>query len=209
MSLSIPSPAGTLEAIYTPSDNPTLPLAIICHPHPQHGGSMTNKVVTTACKAMQQLGFATVIFNFRGVGKSTGEFDHQVGEIDDAMAVLNWVLEQGSRPIWMAGFSFGAYIAAKVANEKPDIVRQLLTLAPVLKHSDYSTLNSIQCPWHCIVGSDDEFVSVDELKAFQAAHSTPMSLEVIEPASHYFHGQLIPLRDLIVSHYAQMKMILN
>jgi len=204
MNLFIDGPAGQLEAYLTPTEQSNAPFVIICHPHPQHGGTMTNKVVTTTARAMQKLNASTLLFNFRGVGKSEGEFDNQIGEVQDALAVLDWALnnKQPEQAVWIAGFSFGAFVAASVANQRSDTIQQLLTLAPVLGHSDYTQLTQIQCPWHAIVGDNDEFVSVEELQHFQQSHPIPMTLQVMDDACHYFHGKLIPLREHIVAHYS-------
>lgn len=203
MPFFINGPAGKLEAQLTPTEHSNAPLVIICHPHPQHGGTMTNKVVTTTARAMQKLGAATLLFNVRGVGQSDGDFDNQVGEIDDALAVLDWAIahKHPNQAVWIAGFSFGAFLAASVANQRPKIIQQLLTLAPVLSHSDYTQLTHISCPWHAIIGDNDDFVSVNELHTFQQNHPIPMTLHIMDEACHYFHGKLIPLREHVVSHY--------
>lgn len=117
----VKGPAGKLEvAVGTPIGIDRSALGIICHPHPLHGGTMYNKVVTTLARTLQGLGLTTVRFNFRGVGKSQGEYDHGRGEIDDLLAVAAWLQkEMGHQEIWLAGFSFGAYIAANGAVRLP------------------------------------------------------------------------------------------
>ena len=104
---TVDGPAGKLEiAVGTPTGVEREALGIICHPHPQHGGTMYNKVVSTLAKAFQALGLTTVRFNFRGVGKSQGQFDFGKGEVDDLFAVIKWLqAETGHKEIWLAGFS--------------------------------------------------------------------------------------------------------
>ena len=113
--VTIDGPAGSIEArVEDPSSAGTLPLVIgvVCHPHPLHGGTMQNKVVHTAARAMQEAGAATVRFNFRGVGASGGRYDDGIGEVDDALAVIEWARREFScDTLWLAGFSFGAAVA--------------------------------------------------------------------------------------------------
>src|SRR5690348_488965 len=108
--LILPGPVGDLDVIATNHEqaNNTTPIAIVCHPHPLHGGTMNNKVVTTLARTFKDLGLRSVRFNFRGVGKSGGIYDHGVGECKDLIAVIDWVKKIFPQaPIWLAGFSFG------------------------------------------------------------------------------------------------------
>jgi uncharacterized protein len=128
--LFIPGPAGQLEAIHTtPEEGQADRIAIICHPHPLHEGTMNNKVVTLLAKTFNKLGFETLRFNYRGVGKSEGHYGDRVGEIEDLKAVKAWA--EPKSQFCLSGFSFGAFIAASVANESEN-VSQLITVAPAI-----------------------------------------------------------------------------
>ena len=119
--LQLPGPAGALEVAVDPPEANAEPLplvAIVCHPLPTEGGTMHNKVVTMVARSLRELGATTVRFNFRGTGASAGKFDHGNGELDDLRAVAAWVRTQ--RPddtLWLAGFSFGAYVSLRAAAE--------------------------------------------------------------------------------------------
>src|SRR3990167_626391 len=124
----IRGPAGKLEvAIDEPIGEERHAWGIVCHPHPLHGGNMQNKVVTTLVKTFQYMGLTTIRFNFRGVGKSEGVFGHGKGELEDLLAVIEWVQQSNQgKKIWLAGFSFGAYVTAKAATQIS--VGQLITV---------------------------------------------------------------------------------
>ena len=111
--LSITGPSGSLELRFTP--NTGVIGVVVCHPHPLHGGTMHNKVVTTLCKSFSELGYPTLRFNFRGIGHSEGSFNHGVGETSDTLAVIEWLKQTyGIKKILLAGFSFGAFVALNV-----------------------------------------------------------------------------------------------
>lgn len=179
--------------------NAALGVGIICHPHPLHEGTMHNKVVYTLSRALQAKGLHTVRFNFRGVGKSEGQYGNSTGEVADLMAVLAWVdqvLPQSK--IWLGGFSFGAYIAAKGATQHP--CQQLFTVAPSVENQPYDQLATVSCPWNIIQGEEDEVVPPEAVYAWVESHkeSQPnLSLIRMPKASHFFHGELINLRAIV------------
>lgn len=188
-------PAGKLETKVTPpSAAERGAWGIVCHPHPLFGGTMENKVVTTLAKTFQCLGLATVQFNFRGVGESEGEFDQGRGELADLLAVIDWVRkERPSHEIWLAGFSFGAYIAAKASIEVK--AHRLVTVAPPVTNFAMHDLPPIQIPWILVQGEKDEVIAAE--KVFQWAESRDPKPTILRfpEASHYFHGQLLELRE--------------
>lgn len=194
----IPGPCGNLEAfIDGPTQSPKKLLAIICHPHPQFEGTMNNKVVTTLAKVMQTLGIVALKFNFRGVGKSEGEYGHVKGELDDLRAVIAWAKEHyPDYRFVLAGFSFGSYIATKVATELHPVA--LITVAPPVHHNDFANLPEINFPWIVVQGEADEVVPPGEVFAWIKTLSKPPKLLRMPGVSHFFHGQLIPLRDELV-----------
>ncbi|MGH8123594.1 MAG: alpha/beta hydrolase [Rudaea sp.] len=194
----LPGPAGALEiATAMPAaEVARAGTAIVCHPHPLQGGTMRNKVVTTLERALRELGLATVRFNFRGIGASAGTFDDGRGETDDALAVAAWV--RRVRPddvLWMAGFSFGSYVALRVAGASP--VRQLITVAPALTKLDFSALPTPACPWLVIQGEADEIVDPAAVYAFVGARAPPPTLVRVPDTSHFFHHRLLELRAIV------------
>lgn len=192
-------PAGVLEVMTTwPKQTNKVAVGIICHPHPLHQGTMHNKVVTTIAKAFDQIGLATVRFNFRGVGKSAGEYGYTVGESDDLRAVLQWVnTVLPNYSIWLAGFSFGAYITAKVANQQTKI-KQLVTVAPAVTHHDFTDFTRIHCPWLVIHGDQDDVIPLVAVKTWVENPPSPLKFIVMKGAGHFFHERLIELKELLV-----------
>lgn len=187
---------GHLELLTTSPDNASNGVAVICHPHPLHQGTMTNKVVHTLSRAFHNQGLHTVRFNFRGVGKSEGTFGHSIGEVADLMSVLKWVDTVLHKPKpWLAGFSFGAYIAAKGAMQHS--CQQLYSIAPAVNHQPYDDL-VITCPWVVIQGENDEVIAPDLVYEWYEAVKTPnMQLIRFPETSHFFHGKLVELRNSV------------
>ncbi len=196
----IQGPVGQLEAISQYPEVAKPITAVICHPHPLFAGTMHNKVVHTVAKAFLELGIKTVRFNFRGVGASQGEYDAGRGETDDALAVAAWVKQVAPEDkLWLAGFSFGSYVAARAAGElQPE---QLLTVAPAVEHFDFSELKPIACPWLVLQGETDEVVPPEQVYDWAEHASEQPTLIRFPGVGHFFHGELIALRDAIVNHY--------
>ncbi len=197
--ITIAGPVGQLQAVITPPENTaSTRVAIVCHPHPLYGGTMTNKVVTTTARAFNELGFWSVCFNYRGVGKSAGSYGAGIGEAEDLKAVVVWVREQfPGGVVWLAGFSFGSYVAAQVAC-KDKTIGQLVTIAPAVTHFNFNDCCSITCPWLLIMGEADEVVSVAEVKSW--INQLPRAIQTIflPGVSHFFHGHLLELRRLLI-----------
>lgn len=193
----INGPAGQLEvAIDAPIGKERSALGIVCHPHPLYGGTMHNKVVTTLAKTFQGLGVTTIRFNFRGVGRSTGRYDNGDGELEDLLAVVDWIQQlHPKNELWLAGFSFGAYIAAKAATQLP--VSKLVTVAPAVQHFPMQTLPPITCPWVLVQGELDDVVPPKEVIAWAEARDPKPIIIRFPQAGHFFHGQLVELRTSI------------
>jgi alpha/beta superfamily hydrolase len=196
--LQLAGPVGALEAA---TALPTAACArrgtaIICHPHSQHGGTMHNKVVTIIERALRESGLATVTFNFRGVGESAGSFDDGRGETDDLLAVAAWVRK--TRPgdvLWLAGFSFGSYVASRAAPQLP--LRQLISVAPPVNRWNFGELYAPGCPWLIVQGEADEIVDPDAVYAFVAAQQPAPTLVRLPDTGHFFHRRLMDLRGVI------------
>lgn len=190
----INGPAGQLELLAgEPVGEERRAWGIICHPHPLFGGTMHNKVVTTLVRTFQNLGLNTLRFNFRGVGRSEGEYDNGDGELQDLLAVIDWVQrERGNFNIWLAGFSFGAYIALKAATQIP--VKKLVTVAPPVQNFPVQNLPPITCPWVLVQGEQDEVVAASEVFAWAESQDPKPIIIRMPEASHFFHGQLSEMR---------------
>ena len=197
--VTLAGPAGALELhVDLPGDDAApLPLvAIVCHPLPTEGGTMHNKVVTMAARALRELGATTVRFNFRGTGESAGSFDEGRGEVDDLHAVAAWVREQ--RPghaLWLAGFSFGAYVALRAAASlQPGV---LITIAPPAGRWDFDRIALPTMPWLVIQGENDEVVDPQAVYDWLEQEKAQAELVRMPDTSHFFHRKLIDLRGAI------------
>lgn len=194
-SVIIAGPAGQLEAIVEDPGTPHSALGVICHPHPLHGGTMTNKVVHTVARAFNINGAPTVRFNYRGVGASSGSYDEGAGETDDALAVIAWAQARWpGRSVWLAGFSFGGGVALRAALRAP-IVR-LITIAPaVARAGPLAQLPT--CPWLLIQGDADEVVPASMVLDWAESLTVAPEIKMMAGAGHFFHGRLVELRELI------------
>ncbi|HEX7340784.1 MAG TPA: alpha/beta fold hydrolase [Rhodanobacteraceae bacterium] len=198
-SFALAGPAGKLEVA---TDVPTASharrgTAVICHPHPLQGGTMRNKVVTMIERALRESGLATVRFNFRGAGASEGAFDDARGEADDLAAVVAWARRvHPGDALWLAGFSFGSYVALAHANRLG--ANALISVAPPVGRSyDFDAINLPTCPWLVIQGEADEVV--DPAAVFdwiEQIDATPTLIRMPD-TSHFFHRRLLDLRGAI------------
>ncbi|MDZ7661952.1 alpha/beta hydrolase [Thiohalophilus sp.] len=187
-------------------DNPAqqAPVAVLCHPHPLHGGSLTNKVVHILAATMNKLGATAVRFNFRGVSRSEGEFDNMVGELDDLRAVVEWVREQyPDAPLWLGGFSFGAQVALKMHARVG--AERLLVAAPPLSLYGTDDLPEIAIPWLVIQGSEDEVIDAHQVRDWVARQTAnPPQLIWLDGAGHFFHGRLNEVREAVIEEWSRM-----
>ena len=187
-------PAGAIEcAVDAPRAAPRGSV-VVCHPHPQHGGTMDNKVVQTLARAFVQLGWRSVRFNFRGIGASQGVWDEGVGEIDDALAVIAAHRSAGE-PFMLAGFSFGAYVASQAAARLPDDAKPL-RMVLVGPSTQRQQMPNVPADTLVIHGETDDVVPL----AATLAWARPQSLPVIvfPGVGHFFHGQLGLLKNTVV-----------
>jgi alpha/beta superfamily hydrolase len=191
-------PAGKLECVAdVPDREDELPATIVlCHPHPLHGGTMHNKVVTIMERSMRELGLRTIRFNFRGAGESDGEHDEGYGETDDLFAVTEWVRQV--RPhdeLWLGGFSFGAYISLRAAQNLQ--LGQLISIAPPVDRFEFSSVQHPNCPWLVVQGDEDEVVAIEDVNCWIEKLDPPPDFLVMEMAGHFFHRRLMDLRGLL------------
>ena len=196
--LTIPGPAGALEcAIDAPAGAP-VGIAVVCHPHPQHGGTMDNKVAQTLARAFVQLGLRSVRFNFRGVGASEGAWDDGRGEVDDALAVINAFRgadDVVALPFMLAGFSFGGFVAAAAAARLAESAKpaRLVLVGPSTQKQPVA-----QVPADTVVihGEADDVVPLSATLDWARPQSLPVT--VFPGVGHFFHGQLALLRQVVV-----------
>ncbi len=194
----IPGEAGQIECLSLPGNAPQRAItAVVCHPHPQHGGTMHNKVVTTLAQALRDVGINTVRFNFRGVGASVGAFDAGVGELRDCLSIAHWVQSQApEQALLLAGFSFGAGIALRAASALAPIA--LVTIAPAIREQNELNTPPIRCPWIIIQGENDEIIDPHQVYLWASLRPEQPLLIRMPKTSHFFHGQLTVLKEQII-----------
>jgi uncharacterized protein len=196
--LVIAGPAGDLESLLEqPPGAAAGAFGVICHPHPQQGGTMRNKVVHMLARAFQELGLPTLRFNYRGVGASAGAYDDGRGETDDAVAVIQWGMRHWpGAAVWLAGFSFGALVAMRAAQRiRP---ARLVCVAPPVQHAETSEAAAPQSPWLIVQGDADEIVDHRQVAAFAARCSPAPTLRILPGVGHFFHGRLAELHQAVI-----------
>jgi len=198
-------PEGRLEGRYHHSREPNAPIALFLHPHPQHGGTMNNKVVYTLYQNFVRRGFSCLRFNFRGVGRSQGTFARGEGELSDAATALDWMqaFNENASGCWIAGFSFGAWIAMQLLMRRPEI-DGFISVAPPANMYDFTFLAPCPASGLMVTGSEDDIVPpesvvklVDKLRQ---QRGIAIGHAVIDGANHFFTNQLEEL-DNVVDRY--------
>ncbi|MES1933760.1 alpha/beta hydrolase [Salinisphaera shabanensis T35B1] len=197
----IDGPAGDLQLdIDMPKDGPR-GIAVVCHPHPQHGGTKDNKVVFMMARAAVMAGLAAVRFNFRGVGSSQGSYDAGVGEVDDAAAVRDWALEASGLPlVALSGFSFGSAVALRLAER--DAPPSLVTVGFPSAYFD-GALPRPSSDWLAVFGDADDVIDVDTSIAAVRELEPAVDVQILEGAGHFLHGRLTDLRKRVVAHLSE------
>jgi uncharacterized protein len=198
--LLIPAPHGELEALYRPTNLQAARVALVLHPHPQFGGTMHNKVVVRAARALQEAGFETLRFNFRGVGYSSGVYDEGRGETEDARTALDYLLAQQphAREVLIAGFSFGSAVGMRLGCTDQRVQRLIAIGAPARLH-DVALLSSCAKPMLFVHGELDEVAPLAPLRELlaQGPPDSPHKLVIIAGAGHFFDDQLPELMRVI------------
>jgi alpha/beta superfamily hydrolase len=195
-------PAGRLEGRYHHSEKPRSPIALILHPHPQHGGTMNNKVVYNLYYSFVNKGFSVLRFNFRGVGRSQGEFDNGMGELSDSASALDWMqtINPSAPACWVAGFSFGAWIGMQLLMRRPEI-EGFVSVAPPANMYDFTFL--APCPSSGIIvqGTDDDVVPEPSVEKFvnklKMQKNISIDYSLVKGANHFFKDQLEQLGKVI------------
>jgi len=195
-------PEGRLEGRYYPSNRPNAPVALLLHPHPQHGGTMNNKIVYSMYQIFIKHGFSSLRFNFRGVGRSQGQFDNGQGELSDAASALDWMQSQNpnTSSCWIAGFSFGAWVAMQLMMRRPEI-QGFISVAPPASMYDFSFLAPCPASGMIIHGNKDEIIpqsSVDKLaQKLQKQKNITIDYRTIKGSDHFFNNHLDTLNGHI------------
>jgi uncharacterized protein len=187
----IHGPAGKLEAmLWTSREQDPSMAAVVCHPHPLFGGTMHNKVVYQAAKALHQSGVPVLRFNFRGAGLSEGQYDNGRGEQDDVRAALDYLPEHfPAKPILLAGFSFGAWVGLRVGCADARVTK-LIGLGIPVNISDLSYLRSCAKPKLIVQGGNDQYGSRPNVEAFFTELPGPKRLVMVDGADHFFTVKL-------------------
>lgn len=192
--VTVAGPAGPLEcAIDAPAHDAVHGVALWCHPHPQHGGTMDNKVVQTLARAAVQRGWRSVRFNFRGVGGSGGAWDQGRGEVDDALAVIA-AHRNPDLPLVLGGFSFGGYVATQAAARLAQPAQRLVLVAPAVVNFAAAPVPQDTLLIH---GEADDVVPLSAVMDWARPQMLPVT--VLPATGHFFHGQLTLLKQLIVT----------
>ncbi len=192
-------PAGQIEVAIDRPDGLPLGVAVIAHPHPLHGGTLTNKVVQTLARAFVLAGWTAVRFNFRGVGRSEGAYDEGRGELDDLLAVVRTQAPDG--PLCLSGFSFGAFVTSHAAAQlqvQRDIQRLVLVGTAASRFGVAPVSPELHLRSLVIHGEQDDTVPLASVMDWARPQNLPVL--VVPGGGHFFHGQLPLLRELVLRH---------
>lgn len=201
-------PDGRIEGRYHHAKSPTAPIALLLHPHPQHGGTMNNKVVYAMYQCFMQHGFSVLRFNFRGVGRSQGQFDSGLGELSDAATALDWMQNHNpnTRTCWIAGFSFGAWIAMQLMMRRPEI-SHFISVAPPANANDFTFLAPCPASGMIVHGTDDGVVPIASVDKLISKLSSQQNIEIdyrtIKGCDHFFAGQIDTLSGHVADYLAK------
>ena len=200
---AINGPAGALEVDFKVGADPRAGnVAVICHPHPQHGGTMDNKVVTTLSRVYGKLGWHSLRFNFRGVGQSDGSYGHLKGEIEDLKAIVSFIrTEFPLAAIRLAGFSFGSAVAANVAKSEEGIAHLLLIAPPVGKY-ELEFPENLSCPTLVVQGALDDIVDLAQTRSWAETEKNNFTYCELPDAGHFFHGKLTELATTVSNNFS-------
>ena len=200
--------AGRLEARHTASPDENAPIALLLHPHPQHGGTMNNKVVYTLFHAFLHRGCSALRFNFRGVGRSQGQFDRGEGELADAMAALDWLqaANPSAKVCWIGGFSFGAWIGMQLLMRRPEI-GGFVAVAPPAGMLDFGFLAPCPASGLIINGDQDQVVApaatLKLVAKLKQQRDIRVEHHIVPGADHFFYSHLPQLGQIVEDYVAQ------
>jgi uncharacterized protein len=209
--VNFPGPEGRLEGRYHPQPTRDAPIALILHPHPQYGGTMNNPVTYALHYAFRDLGFTVMRFNFRGVGRSQGEFDQGIGELSDAASALDYLqsMHEAAKACWVAGFSFGAWIGMQLLMRRPEI-NGFVSVAPPANMYDFTFLAPCPSSGLIINGDSDRICPPEDVEKLanklKAQRGITITHTLVPGANHFFETGMPEMID-IVKGYVQARMI--
>lgn len=198
----IPGPEGRLEGRYQHNNTKNAPAALILHPHPLYGGTMNNKVVYSMFQTYVDMGFSTLRFNFRGIGRSQGTYGDGLGELTDAATALDWLQQQNpdASSIWICGFSFGAWISLQLLMRRPEI-EGFVAISPPANLYDFTFLSPCPSSGLVTMGTKDDVVKEEEVRSMLSKLSMQpgarVDYKVIEQADHYYRNHLASLSEIV------------
>ncbi|NCP12308.1 MAG: alpha/beta hydrolase [Sphingomonadales bacterium] len=205
-----PGPEGRLEGRFSPPPRPRAPVAMILHPHPHGGGTMNDRITLALYKTFVRRGFATLRFNFRGVGRSQGTFDNGIGELSDAAAALDWVqsIHPEASTTWVGGFGFGALISMQLLMRRPEI-RGFISVAAPANMYDFSFLAPCPASGIFVQGAQDEVVTPSSVEKLVEKLRTQKHITIhhdeIPRANHFFENELDDMMKSI-DNYLDMRL---
>ncbi len=203
--VTLNGPDGRLEGRYHHSKATNAPVALILHPHPQHGGTMNNKLVYTMYQAFVRRGFSVLRFNFRGVGRSQAEFDNGQGELSDAAAALDWMQSHNPNAggCWIGGYSFGAWIGMQLMMRRPEI-SGFISIAPPASVHDFSFLAPCPSSGMIVHGDKDDIIPIASVEKLVQKLSNQKNItidyRVIKGADHFFSNALAELNSHVIDY---------
>ena len=206
--VNISGPSGRLEGRFHPQKNEDAPVAIILHPHPKFGGTMNNKVVYNLHYCFFNLGFTCLRFNFRGVGKSEGEFDEGLGELADAASALDFLQANtpNSNACWVIGFSFGSWIGMQLLMRRPEI-NGFISVSPPANLRDFSFLAPCPSSGLIVHGDKDNVASFDSTKILveklQQQKKVNIKFKPIKGADHFYESYSDEFEDCLNDYINQ------
>lgn len=201
----INGPAGRIEGRYHQNSNPKAPVVLVLHPHPLYGGTMNNKVTYSLYKVFADNGFSVLRINFRGVGKSQGKFDNGAGELLDATAVMNWLHDQNMQATeyWIAGFSFGSWIALQAVMRRPEIENYVLVAPPASKY-DFNFIVPCTSTGLVIQGTKDDISKESDtaklVEKLSAREGAEVNYQVVTGADHFFKDHMKDFEEIVDGH---------
>ena len=173
---------------------------VVTHPHPLYGGAMNNVVVETVQSAYQQHGYATLRFNFRGVGGSQGSFDNGLGEQDDVRAAISYVENKDVSAIDLAGYSFGAWVNAGVAADSCTSIASMLMISPPVGFIEFENVNELSCLKLVVTGSRDDIAPAHQIRDLLPTWNPDAQFEIIDGCDHFYSGHLDRLQSILIRY---------
>tara|TARA_Y100000590_G_scaffold451124_1_gene591928 strand:- start:2275 stop:2919 length:645 start_codon:yes stop_codon:yes gene_type:complete len=198
-------PGGRIEGRYHHNEDPESKIVLILHPHPKFGGTMNNPITYNVYYTFVQRGFSVLRFNFRGVGKSQGEYDSGIGELSDAASALDWIqaLNKDSNGCWVVGFSFGAWIAMQLLMRRPEI-ESFISISPPANLYDFNFLAPCPSSGLIVNGSEDTVAPKSDISKLvdrlQAQKGIKVNHSLVDGANHFFDNKIKELNSQIGSY---------